>query len=353
MSIAVTNMKIHLSSHGNEFKIRKVSGAAQHVLAPDGKHVDIELREVRHGERKEILIELELDVPTPGSASNEGRDSSSRSSSASRGGHQTESSSDDSSLVPPSRSHHLGVNTSPVRSGRAPAIPRSMSSTSTSLGDVTRLGEALYASSGSATAAQIEDLPVLDLDCSFTDPSAAKSCTRLAKPLLLTLTLLSPASTAHSSFPDPPSTTSSEPLIVRRRMELLVSDMMTRSLLLVAKGNHTQAQRLMGETRMIVRTVVNTLLDQLASSNAAAATAASAYASSTSIAKSERKDAANRATILVLEAILQDVELVLEGLEEESRPFFERETRCFTAQQVSRSLVVVDSEILSSTTCLL
>jgi hypothetical protein len=306
MSIAVTKMKLHLSTQDNDFKIRKVSGAAQHVLAPDGKHVDIELREVRHGEKKEILVELELDV-------GDGRASSSHL----QGHLQVESSDSEGSRYPGGPGTVRTPSTPSTRSGSR-AISRSNSpSGHSATGDATRLGETLYAHS-----TMIEEVPVLDLDCSFADPSASKACTRLAKPLLLLLTLLPPSTSLDAAAPS----TASEPLIVRRRMELLVSDMITRSLLLVSKRNHFQAQRLMGETRTIVHSVISSLLDQLASSG-------NSYMSA---AKREKRDAMGRETVVALESVMQDIEMMSEGLDDESRAFFDRDTRCFAAQQVRR-----------------
>lgn len=65
MGIAITKMKLHISTAENDFCVRKVSGGDLALVPPDGKHVDIDLRELAHGDRREFLIELELDTPPP------------------------------------------------------------------------------------------------------------------------------------------------------------------------------------------------------------------------------------------------------------------------------------------------
>jgi len=60
MSIALTNMKLHLSTQ-DTFRVTKISGTSQAIVSTNGKDVDLELRELRYGERREIMVELELD----------------------------------------------------------------------------------------------------------------------------------------------------------------------------------------------------------------------------------------------------------------------------------------------------
>ncbi|THH06458.1 hypothetical protein EW146_g9605 [Bondarzewia mesenterica] len=62
MSIGSLNMKLHMKIvDGNHFRIRKVSGGPSSIVASDGRNVDVEVGELRYGERKEMLVELELD----------------------------------------------------------------------------------------------------------------------------------------------------------------------------------------------------------------------------------------------------------------------------------------------------
>ncbi|KAL7414666.1 hypothetical protein BDY24DRAFT_414377 [Mrakia frigida] len=286
MSIAITKMKLHLSTQDNDFRIRKVAGAPHAIVSPDQKHVDIELREVRHGERKEMLIELELSVPYV-----------EPSPSASR-----ERISDD-----------FG------RGGLAPnGNPNGTLSRSSSGGgptDSNQLGESMYANSS-----MIEEVPVIELDFSFHDPSCTKSCTRLARPILLLLTLTPPTNEPPSSSPP-----TSDATITRRRMELLASDIITRALGLFSKGSQSSAQRILGETRMIIQGVANGLIDSLGASS-------NPYSNSAS-AKKEKRDAATRETLTTLDAILADVDVLIDGLDEDSRATFERDQRNFGSQQ--------------------
>src|SRR5882757_8023171 len=53
MSIGLKDMKLHLKIvDGQRFKIRKLSGGPSAILHSDGKDVDIDLGELRYGERK-------------------------------------------------------------------------------------------------------------------------------------------------------------------------------------------------------------------------------------------------------------------------------------------------------------
>jgi len=48
MSVALLNTKLHLKVvDGNRFKIRKVSGVGNSIVASDGRDVDVELGELR------------------------------------------------------------------------------------------------------------------------------------------------------------------------------------------------------------------------------------------------------------------------------------------------------------------
>jgi hypothetical protein len=61
MSIGLRDMKLHSKVvDRQQFKIRKLSGGPATILHTDGRNVDVGLGELRYGERKEMLIELEL-----------------------------------------------------------------------------------------------------------------------------------------------------------------------------------------------------------------------------------------------------------------------------------------------------
>ena len=80
-------------------------------------------------------------------------------------------------------------------------------------------------------------MPVFEFDWSFFDLAASTQVSRLADPVLPMQQ--HPTRLGSQSFPQqqPPS----DPLIVRRRMELLASVMITRALILVSRKNYGQA----------------------------------------------------------------------------------------------------------------
>lgn len=297
MSIATTNMKLHLSCAENDFRITKVSGTVQAIVSHDGKDVDIELRELRHGEVREILVELELGN---GHASGDGGDQQESSGGSSDG---------DGALHPgrPGRS---------IRSGSHRGAP----SVSTHAGSVNGLGldmlsvnESNALRDGMYEDHLIDEVPVTEIDCSFTDPAAGRSVSRLAHPVLLTLALLPPTS--------PPSSSPADPAIVRRRMELLASDMITRALLIASRKNFSHAARILRETKRIIETIADGLKGHINASGHA---------------RSKREIQ----TVLAIEGlanVLGDVDALLDGLEEH-KELFERDHRNYAAQQVSPSL---------------
>ena len=72
-------------------------------------------------------------------------------------------------------------------------------------------------------------------------------------PTLLTVNVVPPANA--------PSQLVSDPAIIRRRMELLTSDMLTRTLTLMSRNGHTQAKRLLSETQRIISTISSLVAD--------------------------------------------------------------------------------------------
>lgn len=93
------------------------------------------------------------------------------------------------------------------------------------------------------------------MNLAYSDPRAGKNISRLnPTPCLLTISVL-PAPSSRA----PPRTLVSDPSIVRRRIELLVADMLTRAILLTARGNDTQAKRILVETKRIIATILGSL----------------------------------------------------------------------------------------------
>jgi len=159
----------------------------------------------------------------------------------------------------------------------------------------------------------IDEVPVLELDGSFFDPAASKNVSRLAHPVLLTVTLLPP-----STRPNTPALSASDPVIVRRRMELLASDMITRALVLISRRNVAQAQRVLGETKRILHKVLQTVSQSLPPP-------------SSSTVRS-RKDILTLAAVRTLQSMLQDIQVLTDAIEE-NPDLFAHDHRNFGAQQ--------------------
>ena len=102
-------------------------------------------------------------------------------------------------------------------------------------------------------AVSVEEVPLIQADLSWGDILRDGSVVQMPRPSLLAITML-PSSSQHKSRswqntpPIPP-----HPSIVQRRMELLTSDMLTRALTLVSRGQHERAHTLLNETRSILK----------------------------------------------------------------------------------------------------
>lgn len=269
MSIGLINIRLHLKIvDSHRFRIRKVSGGPSSILSTDGQNVDVDVGELRYGERKEMLIELELD------------NSDQKLQSRSRDG-QPMNATDQ--------------------------FVQSMGLGSLSIDDSPDFMDGMM-------DRMIDEVPVFEVDGSFFDPAAAKNVSRLAHPVLLTVTLL-PMS-ANSSRT---SSTVSDPVIVRRRMELLASDMITRALVLVSRRNFPQAQKIMGETRRILHTVMQSMSRSLAASNTGGR---------------NRKEILTLGAVRAMQSILHDLQILSEALDDNVE-MFAHDQRNFGAQQAS------------------
>ena len=99
----------------------------------------------------------------------------------------------------------------------------------------------------------VEEVPLIQADLTYGDILRDGTLTHPSRPSLLAITMLPANSIAKtggrpSSPPIPP-----HPSIVQRRMELLTSDMLTRALTLVSRGQHDRAHHLLKETRTILK----------------------------------------------------------------------------------------------------
>ncbi|OJJ44132.1 hypothetical protein ASPZODRAFT_135610 [Penicilliopsis zonata CBS 506.65] len=99
----------------------------------------------------------------------------------------------------------------------------------------------------------VEEVPLIQADLTYGDLLRDGHLTHSPRPSLLAITMLPPnpraKSTARPGTPPIPP----HPSIVQRRMELLSSDMLTRALTLVSRGQHDRAQHLLNETRSILK----------------------------------------------------------------------------------------------------
>lgn len=99
----------------------------------------------------------------------------------------------------------------------------------------------------------VEEVPLIQADLTYGDILREGSISHLPRPSLLAITILPSVSKKNGSGlpstpPIPP-----HPHIVQRRMELLTSDMLTRALTLVSRGQHERAHHLLKETRSILK----------------------------------------------------------------------------------------------------
>jgi hypothetical protein len=103
-------------------------------------------------------------------------------------------------------------------------------------------------------------------------------------------------------------------------MELLASNMITRALVLVSRKNYSAAQKIMNETKRIMHTMLQQVSQSLSppTSNGAVVR--------------HRKEQLTLACVRVLQAILQDMQLLSDALEE-NVDLFAHDQRNFGAQQ--------------------
>ncbi|KAL2064310.1 hypothetical protein VTL71DRAFT_4804 [Oculimacula yallundae] len=104
-------------------------------------------------------------------------------------------------------------------------------------------------------AVSIEEVALIQADLTWGDILRDGTLTHLPRPSLLAITMLPAPSSQQqkkSAWPNTPPIPP-HPSVVQRRMELLTSDMLTRALTLVSRGQHDRAQHLLHETRSILK----------------------------------------------------------------------------------------------------
>jgi hypothetical protein len=98
----------------------------------------------------------------------------------------------------------------------------------------------------------IEEVPLILADLTFGDLQRDGTLSQLSRPHLLAITMLPPSNSKKTGRPGSPPIPP-HPMVVQRRMELLTSDMLSRALVLVSRNQHDHAQKLLSETRTILK----------------------------------------------------------------------------------------------------
>ncbi|KAF8500522.1 Pleckstrin homology domain-containing protein [Gautieria morchelliformis] len=302
MSIGLVGMKLHMKVvDARRFRMRKVSGGPSSIVASAGIDVDVDVGELRYGERKEMLVELELDNTDAGAgaAATAAGGAASSSPSTSRRGHNA------TERYVASMGLDLGGD---------------------GVGDGANLVEGMMED-------MIDEVPVFEVDGVFFDPAAGKHVSRLAHPVLLTVTLVPASSAAQMRSPalGVGPAPASDPVIVRRRMELLASEMITRALVLVSRKNAPQAQKILSETRRILHTVLQNITQALPppAAHTPGGTPSSGVPGAT---VRTRREALTLGAVRALQALLADIQALAEGLRE-NVALFAHDQRNFGAQQ--------------------
>jgi hypothetical protein len=94
---------------------------------------------------------------------------------------------------------------------------------------------------------------LIQADLTYGDILREGTLSQLSRPSLLAITLLPSSSKKNSTGRPPTPPIPPHPHVVQRRMELLTSDMLTRALTLVSRGQHERAHHLLKETRSILK----------------------------------------------------------------------------------------------------
>ena len=196
-SLCHQNVKLKLKlPEGSPAKFHKISGALQMTKRASGRDAEASLGDLRFGDKRDILVQL---VIMPDSASQD----------------------------------------------QLPQDPwdNIVSGLEALGGNMDNDGERTLS---------VEEVPLVQADLSWGDILREGTLTHMPRPSLLAITMLPPTANQkkswHNSPPIPP-----HPSIVQRRMELLTSDMLTRALTLVSRGQHDRAHTLLSETRSILK----------------------------------------------------------------------------------------------------
>ncbi|KAK4702603.1 hypothetical protein P7C70_g3619, partial [Phenoliferia sp. Uapishka_3] len=279
LSIAATNVKLHISVPERRwFRIRKVAGTQSAIVSSDGKDVDVNIGELRFGERKDLLVEVEMSLAGYGDSFGQ---------SMHERGQDT---------------HNFNTATDAFFLSKVGLNPSALEDYQPST---------FYEDEYDGMP---DEVPLFQADASYRDPAAGKNISHASQsPVLLTITVIPP--TPHGARVP---TQQSAPEIVRRRIELLSSDMLARSLLHMSRRQDGQAKRLLSETKRIISTIMASLGPVSNSVVSLRGNRRSSYASAHALAYA------------TLRACEEDVSAVLEGCSQ--RELFDTNYRNVAAQ---------------------
>ncbi|GAA97448.1 uncharacterized protein L969DRAFT_94495 [Mixia osmundae IAM 14324] len=235
LSVVASRVRLHLGVSASDFVIRKVAGISGAIVSADGKHVDVELSELRTGEKRDLLVELDLQggIEEP-VAPQQGVTTYTH-------------------LPRSSSMNHLNSHIEPLSTGTSRFLMKRGGMTLGALEDL----DVGIIPSGPLNMQVSQEIPVFEANITWIAPGSEPSTVhRSIRPELLTISVVS----ARANTPSPsPGLETCDPSIVRRRMELLTADMMTRCLLLMARRSTAQAHRLLAETKRIITTILANL----------------------------------------------------------------------------------------------
>jgi len=195
-SLSHQNVKLKLKlPEGSPAKFHKISGALQITKRATGRDAEASLGDLRFGEKRDILVQLVI-------------------------------------LPDTSSQDQLPQDTWDSLVSGLEALGGSMDS------DEQR-------------PASVEEVPLIQADLTWGDILRDGTVVHLPRPSLLAITMLPTSHNKKSWVNTPPIPP--HPNVVQRRMELLTSDMLTRALTLVTRGQHDRAYTLLNETRSILK----------------------------------------------------------------------------------------------------
>ncbi|KAI7936050.1 hypothetical protein MJO29_015353 [Puccinia striiformis f. sp. tritici] len=289
LSVGMSNARVSINVSENKwFKVKKISGIS-HLISSDGQHADLELGQMRFGERRDVLVEVEMKSArevyrTQNRQSNDG----------------------DQALLGLEHNNQVETGTD--------AFFRSQLGVDMNVGMLGDM-DAFSRFYESQFDDMNDDIPLFEVNVSYRDPQASKTVTKLPRPSVLMVTVT-------PSMVEPTGVwTANEPSIVKRRVELLTSDSLSRVLLLVSRRMDQQGLRLMNETRRIVSTLMSNLFQIESTADQTEFIGRRAFGMMERLLKGGqmKPTAENIDVFVMLAGCLQVLQRMIEGLEEIER----------------------------------